>query len=241
LPLSVNKALHANYADYYEDNTLTEWRRLGGIDKCKNIMRLCANLEHASILEIGCGDGAILERLAYLGFGSQFTGLEISPSAVRQVQEKKIPHCEAKLFDGYDLPFPEKCFDLAILSHVLEHVEYPRRLIHDAARVAKTVFVEVPLEDNWRMSHDFVFDRVGHINFYNPRTIRSLVQSCGMTILHAHLCHSALPIYVFRKGKFRGMLSYWFKEIALRITSGLSTSAMTYHYSLTYNDKDKDS
>jgi SAM-dependent methyltransferase len=238
--LSVNERLVQNYADYYEDDTtLTEWRRLGAIDKCKNIVRLCVNLEHANILEIGCGEGAILERLEHLGFGSQFTGLEISPSAVRWVQEKKIPNCEVKLFDGYDLPFAEKRFDLAILSHVLEHVEYPRRLIHDAARVAKNVFVEVPLEDNWRMSHDFVFDRVGHINFYNPRTIRNLVQSCGMTVLDAHLCHSALPIYVFRKGKFRGTLSYWFKEVALRATPRLSTSAMTYHYSLAYNETAK--
>jgi len=238
---SVSKALRANYAEYYEDNAaFTEWRRLGGIDKSENIMRLCADLEHHSILEIGCGEGAILERLAHLGFGAQFIGLEISPSAVRKVQEKKIPNCEVKLFDGYDLAFPEKRFDLAILSHVLEHVEYPRRLIHDAARVAKTVFVEVPLEDNWRMPQNFVFDRVGHINFYNPGTIRSLVQSCGMTVLDAYLCHSALPIYIFRKGKLRGTLSYWFKEIALRATPGLSTSAMTYHYSLTYKEKDKD-
>jgi SAM-dependent methyltransferase len=240
LPLSVSKALHANYAEYYEDDAaLTEWRRLGGIDKCENIMRLCWNLEHNNILEIGCGDGAILEGLAHLGFGSRFTGLEISPSAVRKVQEKKIPNCEVVLFEGYDLPFPEKRFDVAILSHVLEHVEYPRRLIHDAARVARTVFVEVPLEDNWRMSHDFVFDRVGHINFYNPRTIRSLVQSCGMTVLDAYLCHSAPSIYIFRKGKFRGTLSYWFKEIALRAMPVLSTFAMTYHYSLVYKEKDK--
>jgi 2-polyprenyl-3-methyl-5-hydroxy-6-metoxy-1,4-benzoquinol methylase len=241
LMLSVNQKLVQNYTDYYEDDiTLTEWRRLGGIDKCKNIIRLCDDLPHANILEIGCGDGAILERLAHLRFGSQFTGLEISPSAVHQVQEKKIPNCEVQLFDGYDLPFPEKSFDLAILSHVLEHVEYPRRLIHDAAKVAKAVFIEVPLEDNWRMSHDFIFDRVGHINFYNPRTIRSLVQSCGMTVLDAYPCHSRLPSYIFRKGKLRGTLSYWFKEIALRTTPSLSTSAMTYHYSLVYKQSDKD-
>jgi SAM-dependent methyltransferase len=193
-------------------------------------------VEHSNILEIGCGDGAILERLAHLGFGSRFTGLEISPSGVRKVQEKNIPNCEVRLFDGYELPFSERQFDLAVLSHVLEHVEYPRRLIRDAARVAKTVFIEVPLEDNWRMPRDFVFDRVGHINFYNPRTIRTLVQSCGMTVIEAHLCHSTAPIYIFRKGKFRGRLSYWFKEILLRAAPGLSTAAMTYHYSLTYKE-----
>ena len=86
------------------------------------------------------------------------------------------------------------------------------------------------------MPRDFVFDRVGHINFYNPRTIRSLVQTCGMTIIDACLCHSTQPSYIFRKGKFRGMVSYWFKEVALRAAPGLSTAAMTYHYSLAYKE-----
>jgi SAM-dependent methyltransferase len=235
MTLSIDKKLTANYAEYYEQGAgLTVWRRLGGVDKCENIVRLCSNQEHANILEIGCGDGAILERLAELGFGSQFTGLEISPSAVRSVQEKNIPSCDVKLFDGYELPFPAKHFDLAILSHVLEHVEYPRRLIQEAARVARSVFVEVPLEDCWRMSRDFVFDRVGHINFYNFKTIRRLVQSCGMTVINARLSHSSLPAYTFRKGKLRGNLSYWFKETALRVVPKLASSAMVYHYSLTY-------
>lgn len=235
MPLSVDKALTANYSSYYEDDpAFVEWRRLGGMDKCENILRLCAQMPHASVLDIGCGDGAILQRLAQTGFGSRFTGLEISPSAVRKAQEKQIPNCEVRLFDGYELPFTGQQFDLAVLSHVLEHVEYPRRLIHDAARVARNVFIEVPLEDNWRMPRDFVFDRVGHINFYNPRTIRALVQSCGMTISNEHLCHSSPRLYVFRKGRLRGSLSFWFKESIMRAAPGFATTAMTYHYCLTY-------
>jgi SAM-dependent methyltransferase len=239
LPLSVDKALTSNYADYYDDDpALERWRRLGSIDKCENIVRLCAKSPHATILEIGCGDGAILQRLEQIGFGSQFTGLEISPSAVRKVQEKQIRNCEVRLFDGYELPFSGKQFDLAILSHVLEHVEYPRRLINDAALVARNVFIEVPLEDNWRMPRDFVFDRVGHINFYNPRTIRSLVQSCGMHVTGEYLCHSSQPVYAFRKGRLRGFLSFWFKEAILRFAPGLGTTAMTYHSSLVFKKEE---
>jgi SAM-dependent methyltransferase len=235
LPLSVDKALTANYAEYYEDDpAFEEWRRLGGIDKCGNILSLCAQIPHATILEIGCGDGAILQRLAQIGFGSQFTGLEISSSAVRKVQGKQIPNCEVHLFDGYELPFSGKQFDLAVLSHVLEHVEYPRRLIHNAAHVAGNVFIEVPLEDNRRMPRDFIFDRVGHINFFNPRTIRALVQSCGMTVMGEYLCHSSRPVYIFRKGRLRGSLSFWFKEAILRAAPSLGTQAMTYHYALSY-------
>lgn len=46
-------------------------------------------------------------------------------------------------------------FDLAIQSHVLEHVEYPRVVSHEAARVADYVFVEVPLELNRRTAEHF--------------------------------------------------------------------------------------
>ncbi len=92
MSLSVSRGLAENYANYYErDAGLSEWRRLGAIDKCANIVRLCSGYERREVLEIGCGDGAILERLALTGFGARFTGLEISASAVRAVQEKNIP------------------------------------------------------------------------------------------------------------------------------------------------------
>ena len=233
MSLSVGKGLAENYANYYEQDTgLTEWRRLGAIDKCANIVRLCSTYEHGEVLEIGCGDGAILERLASIGFAARFMGLEISPSAVRAAQEKNIPGARVELFDGYELRFADNQFDLAVLSHVVEHVEHPRRLIEEAGRTASRVFVEVPLEDNWRLPEDFVFDRVGHINFYNVRTIRRLVQSCGMVILGARLSHGLPSSYVYRKGKFRGAASYLIKESLLRISRKLAAATFTYHYAM---------
>jgi SAM-dependent methyltransferase len=235
MPLSVQRALTENYRDYYDqEDGLTEWRRLGAIDKCTNILRLCSEVEHTTVLEVGCGNGAILERLLELNFGARYTGLEISSSAVRRVREKNLPDVEVGLFDGYQIPEQSKCFDLAILSHVLEHVEYPRQLIYEAARVAKTVFVEVPLENNWRLSRDFVSDRVGHIDFYCVKTIRRLVQSSGLQILQAHLSHNSLPVYVYRKGRLRGYLSCLVKELALKFFPTIATSALTYNYSLIY-------
>jgi len=233
MALSVSKGLAENYAHYYEqDAGLSEWRRLGAIDKCANIVRLCAGYEREEVLEIGCGDGAILERLALTGFGTRFTGLEISPSAVRAVQDKNISGASVELFDGYELRFADKKFDLAILSHVVEHVEHPRRLIEEAARAASKVFVEVPLEDNLRLPEDFVLDRVGHINFYNVKTIRRLVQSCGMVILGAHLSHSSLSSYIYRKGRFGGAASYLIKKSLLRISPKLAAATFTYHYAM---------
>lgn len=234
--LTVSKSLFENYADYYgRDDGLAQWRCLGARDKCSNVVNLCAELEHNSILEIGCGEGAILERLSALGFGGRFAGLEISQSAVACAAQKKIPNCEVRLFDGYESPFSSGEFDLVILSHVLEHVEHPRQLIQEASRVAKHVFIEVPLEDTWRLSDDFVFDRVGHINFYSRKTIRRLVQSCGMEITGARTTHASLPSYLFRKGKFLGTLTCWLKQAGLRIFPAVATASLVYHYALTYS------
>ncbi len=235
MPLSVNDSLTQNYADYYDsEEGLLEWRKLGAADKCANIVRLCSSLPHDSVLDIGCGEGAILQRLSELRFGRRLVGLEISPSALRHAAAKNIPNAEFHLFDGYQLPHNDQHFDLAILSHVIEHVEYPRKLIYEAARVARHVFVEVPLEDHSRVSGDFVFDHVGHINFYNPRTIRGLVRSCGMRILDGLLSHSSPASYVFRKGRLKGHLSFMLKEAVLACLPAAAPHLFTYHYSLTY-------
>lgn len=234
MTLSVAKSLSQNYAGYYDqEEGLSEWRRLGALDKCSNILHLCSSTKHDSILEIGCGDGAILERLSKLAFGTSFTGLEISTSAVTSTRQKRIPNLEVQLFDGYDIPVSAQSFDLAILSHILEHVEYPRKLIQEASRVAKKVFIEVPLEDTWRLSDDFVFDHVGHINFYSRKTIRRLVQSCELEISGDRLSHGSLQSYVYRKGGWRGGFTHFAKEAALRLWPAAASPFLTYNYAMT--------
>lgn len=234
MTISVSRALVENYANYYgTDVRFSEWRRLGANDKCANILNLCADLEHERIIEVGCGDGAILEHLASSGFGSQFTGLEISPSAVECLRRKSIPRVDVRLFDGGELPFSNRRFDLAILSCVLEHVEHPRQLIYEAVRVAQNIFIEVPLEDNWRLPKNFVFDRVGHINFYSQKTLRQLVQSCGVQLRGECLSHSSVECYVYRKGVFKGRATHLVKQTALTVAPRLASRLFTYHFALT--------
>ncbi len=159
----------SNYSDYYKDG-YSEWRRLGAIDKVENIISLCENMTHNSILEIGAGEGSILKRLSDLNFGNKLYALEISSSGIEMIKKKNITQLvECKLFDGCHIPYDNEKFDIAILSRVIEHIEFPRQVIYEASRVAKNIFIEVPLEDNIRLSRNFEFTRVGHVNFYSPR------------------------------------------------------------------------
>ena len=228
----VDPRLQRNYDGYYVAGAEAEWRALGAIDKADNVLRLCGPLRPRTVLEIGAGEGALLERLTSLGFGERWWALEISSSGLERIDSRSIPQLvECRRFDGYGIPYADDAFDLAILSHVIEHVEHPRLLLHAAARVARHVFVEVPLEHTRRLPADFEPDSVGHLNFYTAQTIRLLLQSCGLEVLAQRESHAPRAAYQHRLGR-RGALHWLIKELALRVAPGPAQRRWTYHSAL---------
>lgn len=229
--IKVSDQLKDNYENYYESGN-SEWRRLGAIDKADNIASLCSGFPRSSILEIGAGEGSILQRLSELNFGEEFYAVEISSSGVETIKNKKIPRLvECNVFDGYQIPYSNDRFDIAILSHVIEHVEHPRQLLYEASRVAKYVFIEVPLEDNIRLSHNFIFDSVGHINFYSPKTIRLLLQSSNLQVLSQITTNPSKDVYTYQKG-YKGLINYYIKQVLINILPSFSTKLFCYHGAL---------
>lgn len=229
--METSEKLKKNYENYYEDGD-SEWRRLGALGKVDNIVSLCSSLSRHSILEVGAGEGSVLMRLSELCFAEELFALEISPSGVETIKNKKIPLLvECKLFDGYHIPYSNDRFDIAILSHVIEHVENPRQLLYEVSRVAKYIFIEVPLEDTLRLSNDFIFDKVGHINFYSPKTIRRLVQSSNLVVLNQILTNPPKATYIYQKGS-RGLINYYTKQILMLLVPQLAANIFTYHAAL---------
>lgn len=228
--LSVTPGIQSLYNNQYSGKS--EWRKIGAQDKVRNIQTLCGEIPHDRILDIGSGEGSILQGLSGGNFGLSFCSLEISESAVRTIRERKIANLkECSLFDGYTIPYADGTFDLAILSHVVEHLEYPRRLLQEAGRTSRFVFVEVPLEDTLRLKADYIPLPVGHINFYSPKSIRLLIQTCGLEVLTQITTSPSRQAQEFQFG-FRGTLKYFIKNSLLSVSCGLATRFLTYHSSL---------
>src|SRR5438477_1062098 len=185
--------LTEHYKDYFATAEQLDWYRLMAVGKADNVVRLSRSVPHQSILDIGAGDGAVLHRLDELDFGERLYAIDISESGLKALRDKPWQRLiECKSFDGYNIPYPDNSFDLAVLSHVVEHVEHPRMLLREAARVARHIYIEVPLEynrTNRRMRRDFELDATGHINFYNPDLIRLLVQSAGLRVIRQEVRH----------------------------------------------------
>ena len=111
--------------------------------------------------------------------------LEISQSGADQILSRKLKNLKSvNVFDGYHIPFADNEFDLVILSHVLEHVEFERMLLREIKRVSKHLVIEVPCDYRFgvdkRMKH---FLNYGHINMYTPSSLRFLLQSEGFELL----------------------------------------------------------
>jgi SAM-dependent methyltransferase len=225
---AIRDALKSHYQEYYKDVD-RQWRWVCAADKADNIVALCNALPHSSILEIGAGEGSILKRLSDRGFGERLHGLEISRTGVEAIKNRGIARlADCLLFDGYDIPYGDRAFDLAILSHVIEHVEFPRKLIYEAARVAEYVFVEVPLEDTVRLKRDFVFTQAGHINFYSATTIRRLIQTCGLEVLCQTVASPPKVAHLHSQGR-KGLVIYLVKQGLLKVLPGLGRGIFVYH------------
>jgi len=137
---------------------------------------------------------------------------------------------DCNTFDGYSIPYGDKQFDLAILTHVVEHAEHPRKLLYEAARVAKNVFIEVPLEGNLRFKEKNIYSSVGHINIFSLRTIRSLILTSSLEIKSQKITNSSADSYIHQYGK-AGLLFYGLTETPLILMGTYSTNLFTYRAS----------
>lgn len=228
---AISAKLKNNYDGYYGDGP-SDWRAVGAIDKVENIRALCGALPRARVLDIGSGDGALLNRLSCLQFSENLYAVEVSASAVETTKRRNIPYVQdCRLFDGYQLPYPDEYFSLSILSHVLEHVEHPRRLLCEAARVSQYLFIEVPLEDTVRLRKNYVFNGVGHINFYSWKTVRLLMQTCDLEVISQTITNPSQAVYKYVSAT-KGPLKHVIKEVFLRASTHVASRIFTYHCSM---------
>ncbi len=103
---------------------------------------------HAKVLDLGCGDGALLEHLeTHLGvFGY---GLEIDSEKINQAIAKGLNIIEQDLNDGL-ARFADNSFDTVVMARALQAVKNPQTLLNDMLRVAKFGIVTFPNFAYWQ-------------------------------------------------------------------------------------------
>jgi SAM-dependent methyltransferase len=192
------------YEDYYAaaSDRFVAWRALGARRKGEHIARLLSGQPApSSVIEVGCGDGALLEDLSQRGIGDRLVGYEIAQSAVDRVRSRGIPRLDrAELFDGEHVPEPAGSFDLAVLSHVLEHTEHPEVVLREVARIARLIAIEVPLEDvlaSRRESYRRNAAKIGHIQQFDREAVYRLASQANLGVKREFFIRQSLEDRMF--------------------------------------------
>ncbi len=172
------------YDNFYQNHD-EAWRMLGAKYKAQNIADVCKGRQFLKVLEVGAGDGSILYYLDQWDFAPELHAIEISESGVEHIKSRNLKSVKSvSAFDGYHIPFEDQTFDLVILAHVLEHVEYERTLLRELKRISKFQVIEVPRDYRFgvdkRINHFLAY---GHLNVYTPSSLRYLLRSEGFEVL----------------------------------------------------------
>jgi glycosyltransferase involved in cell wall biosynthesis len=143
-----------------------------------------------SILDVGCGEGIVTERLAAVS-GSATVGVDLGTEALQKEWQRReggrLSFCPGS---AYDLPFEDGSFDLVCALEVLEHLERPREALAELARVSSgSVLVSVPREPLWQVSHLLALKDLrslgntpGHVNHWSSGQFRQLVRGYGEVV-----------------------------------------------------------
>jgi ubiquinone/menaquinone biosynthesis C-methylase UbiE len=84
------------------------------------------------VLEVGCGTGLILQRLA--GLARRAAGVDLSPGMLARARERGLDVREA---DATALPFGDATFDVAVSFKVLAHIPEVAKAIAEMCRVVR--------------------------------------------------------------------------------------------------------
>ena len=111
-----------------------------------------ADVAPTSVLDAGCGEGTVTERIARLLPDAAVVGLDVGdPRLVAEWEERRRDNLVFHAGSAYALPYPDGAFELVCALEVLEHLERPAAGLEELARVSSRALVlSVPREPLWR-------------------------------------------------------------------------------------------
>lgn len=138
------------------------------------------------LLDVGCGDGAFLERMR--DFGWEIAGAEPDPRARRAAAARLGP--DVPLATELDDPVLQaESFDAVTLSHVIEHVPDPLATLRDCTRLLAPGGLLVCLTPNTASlgarsfgPHWLHWDPPRHLHLFDPDSLAELVTGCGLAL-----------------------------------------------------------
>ena len=154
-------------------------------------LQLIANMINpgARVLDVGCGDGALLELLEQTR-GVDGRGIELSQAGVEQSVARGLAVVQGDADTDLE-NYPDDAFDIVVLSQTLQATRNPRAVMEHMLRIGQRVIVSFPNFGHWRVRLHLMFKGEMPVTRKLPEawydtpnihfcTIRDFVSLCGL-------------------------------------------------------------
>jgi ubiquinone/menaquinone biosynthesis C-methylase UbiE len=139
-----------------------------------------------NVLDIGCGTGRLLTRLATEFPNLQGTGLDFSAEMIRQARRRKPDRVRPRLIylqgNAESLPFVGEQFDAVFNTISFLHYPKPEQVFSEVSRVLVTGgrFYLVDYAFRWPTTTQFLNISPGGMRFYSPQVREQLGVQAGL-------------------------------------------------------------
>lgn len=157
-------------------------------------------LEPARVVEVGCGAGGVLHRLAErLDDGRRtFDGYDIAPAAIERAKGLAPRRCTFHCGDPLVAP-PREPWDLLLAIDVFEHVPDYMGFLERCQRAARYKIYHVPLDMTvsavLRERFDHARRDIGHLHYFTPHTAIATLEDTGHRIIDRVFTAGALDLF----------------------------------------------
>jgi methionine biosynthesis protein MetW len=132
----------------------------------------------ARVLDLGCGDGQLLARLARDN-GCAGYGVEIREDQALKCVQRGVPVYHGDMSEAMS-HYHDGSFDMVILSQTLHQTTNPRVVIHAMLRVGETAIISFPNLGHWKVRW--------HLLARGSMPVNSLRPYSWYDSPNAHLC-----------------------------------------------------
>lgn len=138
------------------------------------------------VLEVGCGSGELLRRLA--ARARLAVGVDLSQEGLRLARSRagggRLGRTQLLYARAESLAFKDGSFDAVVAQHLLEHLHEPVEALREWRRVLRPGGTMALVTPNAIHPDPALFHDPAHVCLFTLETLRSTLESAGFMVAH---------------------------------------------------------
>ena len=191
--------INRSYYDAQSAGREDYWRHMAAPRfRVRRILSIIAGYNSSdSVVDLGCGNGALLEEIAARLPEARLAGVDLSSEQLRQNKER-LPNIDWYCADLQEQPsFAASTFNVVVASEVIEHLDKPLALLRHAFALAAADAMLIVTTQSGPVG---ATERsVGHQRHFTADELTALLRDAGWT-----------PVRVWNEGfPFHNLSKWW--------------------------------